>query len=94
MARTHFDTTATDDRQLIRAIWHYAIDEEHSFSRHYRLTRYNLIAMAYVWSLDFPPELCGVDGEVRKFISAFIEAWFAQLQDVGDSVDQDEFINL
>ncbi|KAF1848871.1 uncharacterized protein K460DRAFT_278256, partial [Cucurbitaria berberidis CBS 394.84] len=84
MARIGFNATRTQDPQLMRGLWYFALDYEHSFSRYYELTRWNLIAMAYVWALDFPPELCGPDEEVHEFVLAYIGAWFAYMNDTGD----------
>lgn len=90
LARVGFSATDTRDFELARGLWYYALDGEHSFSRYHHFTRYNLIAMAYVWANDFPPELCGDGDEIRTFVMAFIDAWFAYLAD-GSNPDKDAY---
>ena len=92
---TGFDATTTQDINLVRGLWFYALDPEHSFSRYYRMVRYNLVGMAYMWSLDFPADMCGPGDEVRDFVNAFIAAWFDSLRDTSDDcASQDKFIHM
>ncbi|KAI4907183.1 hypothetical protein J4E90_009685 [Alternaria incomplexa] len=95
LALTSFDVTSTQDPHLIRGLWFYALDPEHSFAQYYKMTRYNLVGMAYVWSLDFPADLCGPGDEVREFVHGFIDAWFGSLRDTSDDcASQEKFIHM
>ena len=59
------------------------------------MTRYNLVGMAYVWSLDIPADLCGPGDEVREFVHGFIDAWFGSLRDTSDDcASQEKFIHM
>ncbi|KAI2482552.1 hypothetical protein Ptr902_04868 [Pyrenophora tritici-repentis] len=88
MARQGFVAKQTDqDMNIARGIWFYGLDPEHSFSRHHTVTRYNLIAMAWVMANDFPPDVC--TPETQQFILAFVRAWLSACDDRVSLKDRD-----
>ncbi|KAF1939491.1 hypothetical protein EJ02DRAFT_436342 [Clathrospora elynae] len=94
LAVIKFNATSTDDSDLIREIWYYLLDGKHAFFCHHRFTRYNLIAMAYIWCLELPLELCGPGDKECEFVWTFIDAWFAYLQYASEFEAQEKFISM
>ena len=68
------------DHTMNRVIWYWNLDPTHSFSRHFRMVRYNLILMAFAWASGFKKEYFPKPG-VEKFVKLFIQAWIESLVD-------------
>jgi hypothetical protein len=68
------------DHTINRMIWYWNLDPTHSFSRHFRMVRYNLILMAFAWASGFKEEYFSKPG-VEKFVKLFIQAWIESLVD-------------
>ncbi|CAA9962627.1 hypothetical protein PTMSG1_06001 [Pyrenophora teres f. maculata] len=88
MARQGFVAKQNDqDMDSSRGIWFYGLDPEHSFSCYHRVTRFNLIAMAWVMANDFPPGVCSP--ETQRFILTFVRAWLSASDDRVSLKDRD-----
>ncbi|KAI8930903.1 hypothetical protein NX059_011918 [Plenodomus lindquistii] len=89
------DSEVQDD-QLTSLIWHYGLDEQHSFNRYFASTRYNIIMMAYVWACKFDTQYC--DPGAKKMIGAFMKAWLSTLEAINenrnDFTAQENFIQI
>jgi hypothetical protein len=63
-------------------MWYYGLDDQHSFSRHHRVTRHNLVPMAYAMANNFLTNIC--PPEIRQFVLAFVDALMSDLADTGN----------
>lgn len=75
-----------------RMIWHWQIDEAHSFSHEQQIVRYNIITMALVIGSEDQIQLCG--SEARRFAMAFIRAWMNSLLKHDDFSEQNKFLEV
>lgn len=73
MARDNFVAKQEgQDKQIVRGIWYYGLDEHHSFSRYHETVRANLLAMAWIIANKFPRDYVNVD--ISRFVLRFVRA--------------------